>query len=1031
MVAAGLAAATVTSHAQSASATISGVPAGSSFAYTITLKNTGTIALNSFWYAWTTAGNNLQTDPTNAANSLGWANTLSGNSIMWINGSGTALAPGASATFTFVSTTSPSAITTRPSGESVAYVEGIDFSQGSPGDSTAVFSPTLSSGSLAPVITEQPKSQTVLTNATVTFSVTASNATSYQWQSNSIAILGQTNDSLTLSNVVTADSATYRVVVSNPTDSVTSSNAVLTVTEPTPVTKEKLTVTINPAKSGAVSPNLNGKTLLVNHSYAVRAMAGKGQAFTNWSGIVQSDNPSLTFVMPGISNATLTANFIPSPFANNGVAGAYAGLFWDTNNPSNETSGGFSATVADNGVIAGQVKIAGVTTAFATTLYANGSATLTLPRHGQDSLVLTLQVDLSGLETITGTVADANNTFSAQLTAYRAGFSASSPATDFEGHYTWAMPAPTGVAPAGNSYGTAMIAAAGGVQLGLNLGDGTITTASGALSKNGLMPLYVSLYNGQGSLLAWLSFVKTSGRLSINGAFWFKNGIALSKMDASGNPVPLTIKTGPYPDGFTLTNLSLLMAAYVAEGKGTNALDATNVAIQISGADLTNSITNSIAVNSSGIGGSKASTAVNISDKTGLFSGSFKDAVSGATVLYHGAVLQPLQAGYGFFIDGGLSGAVIIEAASELLPGVTAANVQVSPEFNQAGNVLIADQWNNRVIEATPSGRIIWSFGLGPIDFSSNSIIGCNDAERVGDYTLMAGTGDPPGVIPQSVNGSIDNRILLVDPTGNVVWQYGQFGQAGDGSDLLNAPVQCTFAPGFKIFITDQGNNRIIEVNYNKEIVWQYPGANTNASDQLNGPNAAELLANGHVLIADQGNSRALEVTSADEIVNTFTAGGTVNTVAFASRLPNGHTLLTDAGNARIVEVDANDHIVWQYLITNNAPMSIAVPMPTRAVRLRDGDTLISDQLNNRVIRINSAGKILADYGLPLDGGTFTGGSTDLLIGDNVGYNLYSTQAGLYSPYDAKIIGDYTGLTLPGAAPAPASSPAPVSMGGY
>jgi hypothetical protein len=95
--------------------------------------------------------------------------------------------------------------------------------------------------------------------------------------------------------------------------------------------------------------------------------------------------------------------------------------------------------------------------------------------------------------------------------------------------------------------------------------------------------------------------------------------------------------------------------------------------------------------------------------------------------------------------------------------------------------------------------------------------------------------------------------------------------------------------------------------------------------------------------------------------------------------------------------------------------MSVAAPQPTRAVRLADGDTLISDQLNNRVIRINHAGKILADYGLPLpsDGGTFSGGSAGILIGDNVGYGLNSTQAGLYSPYDAKIIGDYTGLTAP------------------
>jgi hypothetical protein len=65
--------------------------------------------------------------------------------------------------------------------------------------------------------------------------------------------------------------------------------------------------------------------------------------------------------------------------------------------------------------------------------------------------------------------------------------------------------------------------------------------------------------------------------------------------------------------------------------------------------------------------------------------------------------------------------------------------------FNSNGNLLIADQFNNRVIEADPAGNILWTFGLGPEDFSPKSIIGVNDAQRVGRFTLMAGTGTPPG----------------------------------------------------------------------------------------------------------------------------------------------------------------------------------------------------------------------------------------------------------------------------------------------
>src|ERR1035441_1685723 len=67
---------------------------------------------------------------------------------------------------------------------------------------------------------------------------------------------------------------------------------------------------------------------------------------------------------------------------------------------------------------------------------------------------------------------------------------------------------------------------------------------------------------------------------------------------------------------------------------------------------------------------------------------------------------------------------IAIAAASVLTVNTVAAeNFYLSREFNEPGNILIADQFNNRVIEATPSGKIVWSFGLGPNDFSSNSII--------------------------------------------------------------------------------------------------------------------------------------------------------------------------------------------------------------------------------------------------------------------------------------------------------------------
>ena len=327
------------------------------------------------------------------------------------------------------------------------------------------------------------------------------------------------------------------------------------------------------------------------------------------------------------------------------------------------------------------------------------------------------------------------------------------------------------------------------------------------------------------------------------------------------------------------------------------------------------------------------------------------------------------------------------------------------PRFNEPGNVLISDQFNNRVIEIDPhgDGDIVWSFGGGPNDVTADSPVGVNDAQRVGPFTLMSGTGVPPGTFePLCPAGCVDNRVFLVSPRGHIVWQYGQFGVTGSGRDELSTPVQATWLPDFHVLITDQANNRVIEVTLDKHIVWQYgmTGVAGDGPDQLNNPNSAELLANGHILIADQGNNRAIEVTHDDAkaIVATFTAGGTVNTCAFASRLRNGNTLLTDSGNNRAVEVDRNDDVVWQYA-TNLQPGSNPAPNPTRAIRLADGDTLISDQFNDRVIVVDhqTPANLLKSYG-NLNG---------------PGYGTRDTSQGLNAPYDAKVVGDYTGLTPP------------------
>jgi outer membrane protein assembly factor BamB len=331
-----------------------------------------------------------------------------------------------------------------------------------------------------------------------------------------------------------------------------------------------------------------------------------------------------------------------------------------------------------------------------------------------------------------------------------------------------------------------------------------------------------------------------------------------------------------------------------------------------------------------------------------------------------------------------------------LAAGVLTAQGQGN-QFNTRGNILIADQYNNRVIEVNPeTHRVIWHFGDQSSVAGPHSVVGPNDAQRIGPFTLVAGTGVPAGAEPTCPNGCADNRVMIVDPMGQIIWQYGQAGVTGSGPNQLNTPVQNTWLPDAHILITDQGNQRILEVTLEGKIVWQYgqTGVAGDAYNQLNSPNSAELLTNGDILIADESNNRVIEVNRNHHIVWSYGCAtcSELSGAAFASRLPDGNTLITDSNNNRILEVDPSKSVVWTYN-TNMRPGSVSSPLPTRAVRLKNGNTLISDQYNMQVIEVTKDMNIVFTQGsIGVAGNTF-----DMLNG----------------PYDAKVIGDYTGLTPP------------------
>jgi hypothetical protein len=193
--------------------------------------------------------------------------------------------------------------------------------------STFVVQMTGAGTAVAPSITAQPVSSSVVVGQTATFSVSASGTAplSYQWRKNGTAIAGATSASYTTPAEITSDNgAQFSVVVSNSAGSLTSNAATLTVTTAPvapSITTQPSNQTVFAGQKATFSVSANGTSPL---SYQWRkngtAISGATSASYITPAETTSDTGALFSVVVSNSvgnvtsnSATLTVNPDPAP----------------------------------------------------------------------------------------------------------------------------------------------------------------------------------------------------------------------------------------------------------------------------------------------------------------------------------------------------------------------------------------------------------------------------------------------------------------------------------------------------------------------------------------------------------------------------------------------------------------------------------------------------------------------------------------------------------------------------------------------
>jgi len=266
--------------------------------------------------------------------------------------------------------------------------------------------------------------------------------------------------------------------------------------------------------------------------------------------------------------------------------------------------------------------------------------------------------------------------------------------------------------------------------------------------------------------------------------------------------------------------------------------------------------------------------------------------------------------------------------------------------------------------------------------------------------------GSDPSVLPADllIADKRNNRLIVIDPQGRLVWQFPRPGDLASGQTFL-IPDDAFFSADGKYIVATEEDDfaiRVVDVATHRIVAsYGHPGVYGSRPGYLWNPDDAMMLANGDLVTADIKNCRVVVVSpAAQAVVHQFGSTGhcthnppsTFGSPNGAFPTTTGHYLVTEINGDWVDEIDLAGHVYWtthppgvrypsdtneigpnryltvdyslpgQVVVFNQAGQTLWRYAPTGSNRLNhpslalplpNGDILLNDDLNDRVIVVD------------------------------------------------------------------------------